>query len=94
MNTTHKDATPVPSPSTFPSSGVVKRNRVEYKKSERIFTQGDASQHVLYIQQGGVRLSVVNEVGKEAVIAILGPGDFFGEGCMSGLPFRALSRNS
>jgi len=67
---------------------VVRRNRVEYKKNARIFTQGDASQHVLYIQQGGVRLSVVNEGGKEAVIALLGPGDFFGEGCMSGLPFR------
>jgi len=88
MNTTHKHETSVPSPSAFPSSAMVKRNRVEYKKSERIFTQGDASQHVLYIQQGGVRLSVVNEVGKEAVIALLGPGDFFGEGCMSGLPFR------
>jgi CRP/FNR family cyclic AMP-dependent transcriptional regulator len=88
MNTTHKNDTPVRSLSTFPSSAVVKRNRVEYKKSARIFTQGDASKHVLYIQQGGIRLSVVNEVGKEAVIAILGPGDFFGEGCMSGLPFR------
>ena len=88
MNTIPKQGQPVPSPSTFPSSAVIKRNRVEYKKNTRIFTQGDASKHVLYIQEGGVRLSVVNEVGKEAVIAILGPGDFFGEGCMSGLPFR------
>jgi len=88
MNTPHKHEKPVPSPSTFPSSSVVKRNRVEYKTNARIVTQGDASKHVLYIQEGGVRLSVVNEVGKEAVIAVLGPGDFFGEGCMSGLPFR------
>jgi len=88
MNTTHKHETSGPSPLAFPSSAVIKRNRVEYKKNTRIFTQGDASKHVLYIQQGGVRLSVVNEVGKEAVIALLGPGDFFGEGCMSGLPFR------
>src|SRR6202050_2654810 len=88
MNTTHKHEKSVPSPSTFPSSAEVKRNRVEYKKNTRIFTQGDASKHVLYIQQGGVRISVVNEGGKEAVIAILGPGDFFGEACLTGLPFR------
>jgi CRP-like cAMP-binding protein len=43
---------------------------------------------VLYIQKGGVRLSVVNEVGKEAVVAVLGPGDFFGEGCLAGQPIR------
>jgi CRP-like cAMP-binding protein len=66
----------------------VKRNVVEYKKGARIFTQGDASKHVLYIQQGGVKLSVVNKGGKEAVIGILAPGDFFGEGCLTGLPFR------
>ena len=40
----------------------------------------------MYIRKGGVRLSVVNEVGKEAVVAILGPGDFFGEGCLAGQP--------
>jgi len=66
----------------------VKRNLVEYKKGARIFAQGDASKGVLYILQGGIRISVVNEGGKEAVIGILGPGDFFGEQCMSGLPFR------
>jgi CRP/FNR family cyclic AMP-dependent transcriptional regulator len=43
---------------------------------------------VLYIQKGGVRLSVVNESGKEAVVAVLGPGDFFGEGCLAGQPIR------
>jgi CRP-like cAMP-binding protein len=88
MTTLEKHTAPVLSPPTFPSVAVVKRNVVEYKKGARIFTQGDASKHVLYIQQGGVKLSVVNKGGKEAVIAILGPGDFFGEGCMSGLPFR------
>jgi CRP/FNR family cyclic AMP-dependent transcriptional regulator len=88
MSTIQQHEMPVFTPPTFPSSAVVKRNVVEYKKGARIFTQGDASKHVLYIQQGGVKLSVVNKGGKEAVIAILGPGDFFGEGCMSGLPFR------
>jgi len=88
MSTIQQHGMPVFTPLTFPSVDVVKRNVVEYKKGARIFTQGDASKHVLYIQQGGVKLSVVNKGGKEAVIAILGPGDFFGEGCMSGLPFR------
>ena len=72
----------------FPSAAIVKRNLVEYKKNARIFAQGDSAKHVLYIQQGGIRMSVVNEVGKEAVIGLLGPGDFLGEDCMSGLPFR------
>jgi CRP/FNR family transcriptional regulator, cyclic AMP receptor protein len=43
---------------------------------------------VMYIQQGGVKLTVVNEVGKEAIVAILGPGDFFGEGCLAGQSVR------
>jgi CRP/FNR family transcriptional regulator, cyclic AMP receptor protein len=42
----------------------------------------------MYIQEGGVRLSVVNKVGNEVIIALLGPGDFLGEGCLAGLPFR------
>jgi CRP/FNR family cyclic AMP-dependent transcriptional regulator len=88
MNTTHKHETPVLKSLPFPSAAIVKRNLVEYKKGARIFTQGDAAKHVLYIQQGGIRMSVVNEVGKEAVIGLLGPGDFLGENCMSGLPFR------
>ncbi len=57
---------------------------VEYRKFQRIYSQGDPATSVIYIHQGGVKLSVVNEVGKEAVVAILGPGDFFGEGCLAG----------
>jgi len=87
MSPTEKHGTPV-KPWTFPTAAVVKRNLVEYKKGARIFAQGDDSSHVLYIQQGGVRISVVNKGGKEAVIGILGPGDFFGETCLTGLPFR------
>ena len=60
------------------------RKIVEYQKNATIFSQGDASKYVMYIQKGGVKLSVVNEVGKEAVVAMLGPGDFFGEGCLAG----------
>jgi CRP/FNR family transcriptional regulator, cyclic AMP receptor protein len=88
MNTAQNNEMPALNPTTFPNAAVVRRNVAEYEKGARIFTQGDASKEVLYIKQGGVRLSVVNEAGKEAVIGILGPGDFFGEGCMSGLPFR------
>jgi len=57
---------------------------------DTIFRQGDASQHVMYIQSGGVKLSVLSKTGKEAmVVALLGPGDFFGEGCLAGQPPRA-----
>ena len=72
----------------LPSSGVIPRNFAVYERSEKVVTQGDASEDVLYIQRGGVRLSVVSENGREAVIGILGPGDFFGESCLAGLPFR------
>jgi CRP/FNR family transcriptional regulator, cyclic AMP receptor protein len=68
----------------FLDSAGVDRKLVEYPKNAAIFTQGSSSKQVLYIQTGGVKLSVVNEVGKEAVVAMLGPGDFFGEGCLAG----------
>jgi CRP/FNR family cyclic AMP-dependent transcriptional regulator len=72
----------------FLDSAGVSRKVAEFKKKETIFSQGDAGTNVLYIQKGGVRLSVVNESGKEAVVAVLGPGDFFGEGCLAGQPLR------
>ena len=69
------------------SSGVAKTIR-DYARSESIFTQGDACEHVVYIQSGGVKLSVLSKAGREAVVAMLGPGDFFGEGCLAGQPVR------
>jgi CRP-like cAMP-binding protein len=57
---------------------------VEYQKSDKIYSQGESTSDVLYIQKGEIKLSVVNEVGKEAVVAMLGPGDFFGEGGLAG----------
>jgi CRP/FNR family transcriptional regulator, cyclic AMP receptor protein len=69
------------------SAGVTRRVK-EFKKGELIYSQGDAAKSVLYLQQGGVKLTVVNEVGKEAVVAILGPGEFFGEGCLVGQSVR------
>jgi len=59
-----------------------------YDRGETIFTQGDASEHVLFIQGGGVKLSVRSKTGREAVVGMLGPGDFFGEGCLAGEPKR------
>jgi CRP-like cAMP-binding protein len=72
----------------------VARKVTEFKKKETIFSQGDPCRNVFYIQKGGVRLSVVNEIGKEAVVAVLGPGDFFGEGCLAGQPFRIGTANA
>jgi CRP/FNR family transcriptional regulator, cyclic AMP receptor protein len=68
----------------FLDTAGVARKIVKFRKSEKIYSQGDPAKGVKYIQEGGVKLSVVNEVGKEAVAAILGPGDFFGEGCLAG----------
>ncbi|MGA2429305.1 MAG: Crp/Fnr family transcriptional regulator [Candidatus Acidiferrum sp.] len=78
----------------FLDSAGVARNIVGFQKKVNIFMQGDAAGHVMYIQQGGVKLSVVNEVGKEAVVAVLKPGDFFGEGCLAGQPLRMGSATS
>jgi CRP/FNR family transcriptional regulator, cyclic AMP receptor protein len=60
------------------------RKVVKFGAKETVFAQGDPARNVIYIQEGSVKLSVVNEVGKEAVVAILGTGDFFGEGCVAG----------
>ena len=72
----------------FLDSAGVARKVKELKGAEIIYAQGDSAQSVLYLQSGGVKLTVINEVGKEAVVAILAPGDFFGEGCLAGQPVR------
>jgi len=75
-------------PITFLATIGEGRKSLTAAKKQGIFTQGDASEHVLYVQSGGVKLSVVSKTGKEAVVAMLGPGDFFGEGCLAGQPVR------
>jgi len=60
----------------------------KYRKDQIVFSQGEVADAVFYIQQGEVKLTVVSEQGKEAVVAILGPGHFFGEGCLNGHPLR------
>jgi len=69
------------------SSGLAKTLKA-FSKTDIVFSQGDAAKTVMYLQEGGVKLSVVSDAGKEAVVAILGPGDFFGEGCLAGQPVR------
>ena len=72
----------------FLDSAGAARRVVEYRRSQKIYSQGEPATGVMYIQNGGVKLSVVNAVGKEAVLAILRPGDFFGEGGMAGQSVR------
>jgi CRP/FNR family transcriptional regulator, cyclic AMP receptor protein len=72
----------------FLDSAGVARTIAQYRRSQKIFSQGDSATSVMYIQKGGVKLSVVSPAGKEAIVALLGPGDFFAEGCLAGLPFR------
>jgi CRP/FNR family cyclic AMP-dependent transcriptional regulator len=70
----------------FLDTAGVARQILKFQKSEKIYSQGDPAKGVKYIQEGRVKLSVVNQAGKEAVVAVLGPGDFFGEGCLAGQP--------
>ncbi len=64
------------------------RRGVSYAKGKVVFAQGQRSDAVLYIQKGGIKISVSSRAGKEAVVAMLGPGDFFGEGALTGQPLR------
>jgi CRP/FNR family cyclic AMP-dependent transcriptional regulator len=59
-----------------------------YRKGQPIFAQGERGDAVFFIQQGKVKVTVLSSQGKQAVIALLGPGDFFGEGCLAGQPAR------
>ena len=66
----------------------IKRKIVSYRKRQTIFSQGDMSRSVFYLRSGSVKITVTSSSGKEAVIAFLHPGDFFGEGCIAGQPLR------
>ena len=59
-----------------------------YRRNEKIFSQGDPADAVFYVQEGKVKVSVISDLGKEAVVALHGKGDFFGEGCLTGQPLR------
>ncbi len=68
----------------FLDSAGLDRKVAKFRAKETVFTQGDPAIQVMYVQEGGAKLTVVNKTGKEAVVAILGPGDFLGEGCLAG----------
>jgi CRP-like cAMP-binding protein len=73
---------------TFLDSAGTSRSVAKYAKSAIVFSQGDPATQVFYIQRGSVKLTVLSRTGKEAVVAILRPDDFFGEGCLAGQPRR------
>jgi CRP-like cAMP-binding protein len=75
------------------SAGVARTIRT-YERSTVIFAQGDAATDVFYIQHGSVKLSVLSPTGKEAVVAVLGQGDFFGEGCLAAQPRRIATASA
>jgi CRP/FNR family cyclic AMP-dependent transcriptional regulator len=72
----------------FLDAGGVRRRLVRYPRHGVIYSQGSPANDVLYIERGGIKLSVTSALGKEAVVAMLGRGDFFGEGCLAGQPQR------
>ena len=72
----------------FLDSAGVARDVTTYARSALVFSQGDPATHVFYLQRGSVKLSVLSPKGKEAIVAVLGAGDFFGEGCLAGQPRR------
>src|SRR6202795_126464 len=75
-------------PQVFLDTSGVARKVAEFRRGESIYSQGEAANSVMYVQKGGVKFTVVNGSGKEAVVAMFGPSDFFGEGCMAGQAVR------
>jgi len=75
-------------PKVFLSKVSGGRSISDYRKDQIVYRQGDPADSAFYIQSGKVRKTVVSEQGKEAVVALLGAGDFFGEGCLAGQPLR------
>jgi CRP-like cAMP-binding protein len=75
-------------PRAMLDTATLARKAAKFGRGGSIFSQGDPADSVMYVQKGGVKFSVVNASRREAVVAIFGPGDFFGEGCMSDQPLR------
>ena len=90
---TNKQANEKRKPGTFDAeaflnSAGVARTVMEFGRKVTLFSQGDPCKNIMYIQKGGVKISVVSKTGKEAVVGILGPGDFIGEGGLAGQRMR------
>ena len=81
---TPKSATDVFDPKDFLAKVGAGKTVIEFHKNQKVFSQGDVADTVFYVQKGTVKLTVMSEHGKEAVVAILEPGQFFGKGCMNG----------
>jgi len=78
----------------FLDSAGIKRKIAKFDRSAVVFSQGDVAADIFYVQLGSIKLSVLSRTGKEAVVAILGPGDFFGEGCLAGQPRRMATASA
>ena len=78
-------------PQTFLAKVGDGKTVTEYHKDQVVFSQGSEADAVFYIQKGKIKLTVVSEQGKEAVVGILEPGHFFGEGCLNGHPLRVTT---
>jgi CRP/FNR family cyclic AMP-dependent transcriptional regulator len=70
------------------------RTLADYKKNQRVFLQGDPADAIFYIQRGKIKLTVVSRQGKQAVVGMLGTGDFFGEGCLAGQQRRMATASA
>jgi CRP/FNR family transcriptional regulator, cyclic AMP receptor protein len=81
-------------PKVFLSKVHGRRTKANYQENQSVYSQGDPADSVFYIEKGKVKTTVVSEKGKEAVIALLGAGDFFGEGCLTGQPRRLSTVNA
>jgi CRP/FNR family transcriptional regulator, cyclic AMP receptor protein len=88
MKSTKQPVEPTPRPAfdveTYLESTGAARRIVKYKRGEVVFSQGDRNHDVKYVQKGAIKLSVLSRIGREAVVAMLAPGDFFGEGALAG----------
>src|SRR5277367_2205860 len=89
-----KKAQPQFDPKAFLARTGAGRALADYSKNHTLFRQGEPADAVFYIQKGKIKLTVVSKQGKEAVVALLGPGDFFGEGCLAGQPLRMASASA
>ena len=81
-------STPTFNAQAFLDSARIPQKIMKYRRGQVVYSQGEASASVMYVQEGGVKLSVLSKAGREAVVAMRGPGDFFGEGCLAGQRIR------
>src|ERR1700692_2059492 len=81
-------------PQVFLGEAGVGKSIERYAKNQKIFSQGDIADTVLFIQKGKVKITVLSELGKEAVVGIFAEGQFFGEGCLSGAKLRVATSHA